>query len=450
MKALRAALPSGLIGQFMLLLAAALIAANLVALALLSVERLRLDRAAVEAREIERVVSLLPAVEAARPGARGDIARRASTRFSRVSVEPTPLVPDAVTSPRSLAFTDDLAAALPDREARGAIRVRRSLAPGAWHREVETVALSVRLSGTAPARPQWLNIVSRAGPPRGPGIDDDVFALVLGLSLAAVLGVGWLFLRRLTRPLVRLTEATRAAGAGDRSVRVAVEGSREVRDLASAFNDMQARIGRFDAERMRTLAAVGHDLRTPITSLRIRVELLDEEEALPMIRTLDEMTVMAEGLVSYAKGAGEAEETQRVDLDRLLAELAQERGGEITASVPLVVAGRPVALKRAIGNLVDNAIRYGGAARIALAEATGAARITIEDDGPGIADERLEAMFEPFVRGEDSRSAETGGAGLGLAIARNIVLAHGGRVDLDNTGHGLRATVTLPLGKVMP
>ncbi|MCB1384245.1 MAG: two-component sensor histidine kinase, partial [Notoacmeibacter sp.] len=213
-------------------------------------------------------------------------------------------------------------------------------------------------------------------------------------------------------------------------------------------NDMQARIAGFDAERMRTLAAVGHDLRTPITSLRIRAEMLDEAEAAPIIRTLDEMTVMAEGLIAYAKGIQDAETVQPVDLTDLLDRLCRERGAAFSGEGRLAVDGKPVALGRVFSNLIDNAIRYGGSATVFLGQRDGEAVVSVSDDGPGIPAERLESMFEPFVRGEESRSAQTGGAGLGLSIARSLVLAHGGSLRLENrTPRGLCATVTLPLRK---
>lgn len=438
-------LPKGLAGRFTLLLAGALIAANLAALAILSLERLRMDREAMETREMERIVSLVPAIEAVDPAARMAIARDASTRRTRVSVDPEPAVKDPPTGPRSRALTDDLAEALPGRALRAAILQRPPRHGGPSDVRFVTVVISIRLD-VPDGPPQWLNLVAQGSGPQRPRIDDDLFLLLLSLSLVAVLGVSWLFLNRLTRPLTGLAEATRAAGRGDRSVRVPETGPTELRDTAAAFNDMQDQIARFDAERLRTIAALGHDLRTPITSLRIRAELLDEDEAGPMIRTLDEMTVMADGLIAYAKGSGDSEEVRQVDLGELLTRLATDRGAEIVALDALEVPGRPVALGRAFGNLVDNAMRYAGAARIGLDRRDGFAEITIDDDGPGIAPDRLEAMFEPFVRGEDSRSLDTGGAGLGLSIARNIVVAHGGTIAMKNrqTG-GLRVTVSLPL-----
>ena len=346
------------------------------------------------------------------------------------------------TAPRSAALTRELSAALGNRDVRAAIVVRdRDNA----QRRGETIALSIRLRGDG--APEWLNSVSRGGRPGGPpGIPGDILLLVLGISLLSVLGVALFFIRRLTQPLKDLAAAAAAAGRGDRSLRVAETGPRELRAASAAFNDMQDRIARFDTERMRTLAAVGHDLRTPITSLRIRAEMLEEEDAAPMIRTLDEMTVMADGLVAYARGAGDGENPQPVELAEMLSRLCDEQDAPFMRGASAKVTARPVALRRAIGNLVDKRhplrrwrARCAGARR-------NSAIITIRDDGPGIAQDRLQAVFEPFVRGEDSRSAETGGAGLGLAIARNIVISHGGEVSLKNrTSGGLRATIRLPL-----
>ncbi|WP_068114370.1 ATP-binding protein [Tropicimonas marinistellae] len=447
MSRFRYPIPGSLAGRFLLLLSVALVSANLVALGLLSVERLRLDRAALEARETERITSLVPAIEAVDPAARGGIATEASTRFSRVTIDQEPIVEEVPEAPRSRALTEALVDALPGRDARAAIMVRRNdRTDGRSGRE--TIAISVPLAGRGSddAVPQWLNLVSRSDRRSDPDIEEGAFLMILGLSLVSVLGVGWLFVRRLTRPLSQLSDAARAAGRGDRTVRVREQGARELRDAAAAFNDMQARIAGFDSERMRTLAAVGHDLRTPITSLRIRAELLDEADAAPMIRTLDEMTVMAEGLVSYAKGAGEVEETQCIDMVAMLRDICGERGAsfEETSLAPMV-DGRRVALTRAFGNLMDNALCYGNAAHVRVAMDGNDVVTTIEDDGPGIPPERLDAMFEPFVRGEDSRSRETGGAGLGLSIARNILMAHGGSISLANRPEGgLRVVVSLP------
>ncbi|MFD2740077.1 ATP-binding protein [Sulfitobacter aestuarii] len=439
-------LPDGLAGRFALLLICALIAANLVALVLLGFERGRLDRAAKREREIERVVSLVPAIEAAQPQRRGAIAREASTRFSRLSVDPQPLVAEAPESRRSRLLRRELGEALVGREVRAAILRAGHGGHHGRQGQREVIVVSIRLSAPDAGPQQWLNARSRGGraPPRG--LPGRMFLTILALSLVTVLLVGLLFLRRLTRPLAALERAARAAGRGDRDARVPETGAREMRQAAAAFNDMQERIARFEAERMRTLAAVGHDLRTPITSLRIRAEMLAEDEGAPMIRTLDDMTVMAEGLIAYARGARDSEPVSRLALGSLLARLCEERGAVLSVSQEVEIDGRPVALRRAFGNLIDNALRYGGGAALRLERRGREAVVIVEDAGPGIALERLETIFEPFVRGEESRSAETGGAGLGLAIARNILTAHGGGIALENRAEGgLRAVVRLPL-----
>ena len=430
---MRRVLPQGIAGRFLLLLTAALLAANLVALGVLALDRGQQDRIALRDREIERIVSLVPVVEALPREARARVVGEASTRATVVTLDAVPLVRRASSEPQARAVTAAIEEALPGRVVQAVAGERRG-----------GLAISIRLSGDGPQ--PWLNLRTRGGPPAGAPIEPGALLVVLGLSLVATLGVAWLFLRRLVRPLRRLEAATRAAGRGDRSVRVAEDGASELRALAAAFNAMQSDIARFDAERMRTMGAVGHDLRTPITSLRIRAEMLDPQDGAPMIRTLDEMTVMADGLVAFARGAGEAEPLAPVDLADLLTRLAETRGATLASVVPVQVPGRPVALGRLFGNLVDNALRYGGGARLSLARDGGQAVVTVSDDGPGIDAGRLERMFDPFVRGDGSRSADTGGAGLGLSIARTIAQAHGGEIRLANRpGGGLDAVVRLPI-----
>jgi signal transduction histidine kinase len=325
----------------------------------------------------------------------------------------------------------------------GGREVRVALLPGRRGERGAMVSVALAVDDG----PDWLNIrVSRTDAADGPAPGVAV-GLILLSSLLAVLGVGLWFLRGLTGPLRALEGAAQAAGAGDRTARVPVTGAREVRAVATAFNDMQTKIAALEADRLRMVGAVGHDLRTPITSLRIRAEMLDDAPLRDaMVQTLDEMAVMADGLVSYARSGAEAEAAGTVDLWPLLVRLAEARGAEVLPGPDATVRGRPVALGRAFGNLIDNALRYGGAARIGLTVEGGAAVVAITDDGPGLPEDRMAAVFDPFVRGEDSRSRETGGAGLGLSIARAIVQAHGGTIGLANgTPRGLVATVRLPL-----
>ncbi|MDA8870165.1 ATP-binding protein [Rhizobiaceae bacterium] len=430
---LRRLVPDGLAARLAILLVAALLAANLVSLALLSSERDRLGREARLDRTIERMIGAVPLLETLPRSERARVLRRVDRRFVAVSVS---------VRPAAIATGDQMTELVARiRQELGGERIVHAQQRGPQRR----LLISIELAHNDAGPTEWLNASIRASPGQRRGDGLPALLTVIILSLAAVLGVGLLFVRRLTRPLAELAKAARAAGNGDRAVRVEETGAREFRDAAAAFNDMQARIARFDAERTRTLAAVGHDLRTPITSLRIRAEMLEDDARDPMVRTLDEMRVMADGLVAYARGDGDGEATQNLDIAEMLARLSQERGATFSNGAPLVVRGRPVALMRAFGNLIDNAIRYGGAARVAVLQDSGIAKVTVEDDGPGIPDDRLDEMFEPFVRGDVSRSSTTGGAGLGLSIARAIVRSHGGSLKLANANPGLRAEVTLPL-----
>ena len=460
MKALSAKLkPDSLAARFVLVLATALIAANIAAFLVLASEGRRFDRAAQDAREVERIVTLVSALESVEPRFWKAITRAATSRFIEASVgnSPAALQSSDIKQPkRSGELKLALSEALPGRAANVALLPRfafrqnqNNLAkPGRVEREgrAGVLAVSIELITPEGTKAKWLNVVSVEAA-RNAGIGFQVLLTSLGLSLLAVLGVGLIFVRQLVRPLAALAEAANAAGRGDRSARVPVEGAREFRTTGAAFNDMQAKIASFDTERMRTLGAVGHDLRTPITGLRIRAEMLEDEETRhAFVRTLDDMTVMADGLVTYAKGTRDAEETAVIDLAPFLQQLCATRGAGFTGNTQANVKARPVALGRAIGNVVDNALRYAGAANVCLQTQGREAQIIIDDDGPGIPPEKRDAVFEPFVRGEDSRSADTGGAGLGLSIARAIMQAHGGSIRLENRSpNGLRVTLTLPL-----
>tara|TARA_R110002110_G_scaffold168018_19_gene369240 strand:- start:1077 stop:2426 length:1350 start_codon:yes stop_codon:yes gene_type:complete len=437
--------PSGLTGRIVLLLAASILVANVIALAVLSFQHQRFDRQAREDREVERIATLVPGLEAVDGPVRQVIARDASTRFARVRVQDTPLLTAPGTDSRSKYIAQQLKETLDRKDVVVGIVERPRLSDnGSTSRSVFAITLPL---SARDGQEQWLNIETRGPNMRKSRFDARPFLTVLGLSLLCVLGVSVALARQLTKPLAQLSQAAEAAGRGDRTARVPEQGAREMRKAAQAFNAMQTEISQFDAERVRMLAAVGHDLRTPMTSLRIRAEMVeDDEQRDAMINTLDEMTVMADGLVSYAKEGKDSEKMQRLDLGALLEHLCTQRGATCNIAQGVYVKGRRVGLGRAIGNLVDNARRYGGAAVIALSHDKRNAIVTVTDNGPGIPADRQDAMFQPFTRGDESRSLDTGGAGLGLSIARSIINAHGGRITLENgKDRGLCATVTLPL-----
>jgi len=273
------------------------------------------------------------------------------------------------------------------------------------------------------------------------------------LMTVAVIGLSIWAVRRSTAPLALFAQAAERLGRDVKATPMTEEGPREVRRAAVAFNEMQRRISGFVEDRTRMLAAISHDLRTPITRLRLRAEFIeDRERREKTLADLEEMEKMIAATLNFARDAANEEESKSLDLAALLQALcsdATDAGGkaEYAGSDRLTFTGRPVSLKRAFGNLIDNANNYGHQALVRLDEDQDKVIVTIEDDGPGIDDADKEKVFRPFVRLEGSRSRETGGVGLGMAVARSIVHAHGGEIALeDRTEGGLRITVNLPRG----
>jgi signal transduction histidine kinase len=271
--------------------------------------------------------------------------------------------------------------------------------------------------------------------------------LALGAGIAAVMVLGVAAMRLITQPIKSLATAAEELGRGARPSDVPEAGLDEVRQAARAFNRMQHRIRRMIEDRTQMIAAISHDLRTPITRLRLRAEFVeDAEEQHKMLADLDQMEAIIKSTLAFAREDSDSEPTAPVDLRALLLEVAESHPpARVAPGAPCALRGRPVALRRCFNNLVENAIRYGGNVEIAIRDLPDAVEVTIDDAGPGIPEERLKDVFRPFVRLEESRNRDSGGAGLGLAIARSVVLAHGGAITLGNRkGGGLRATVRLP------
>jgi two-component system, OmpR family, sensor kinase len=302
----------------------------------------------------------------------------------------------------------------------------------------------------------WLTITSRLSPPapwRSPGF---ATAFIVMTILGAIM-IFWA-VRQLLVPVRTLAEAAERLGRDVVNAPALPErGPSEIVTAAAAFNTMAARIRRFVEDRTFLLAAIGHDLRTPITRLKLRAEYMeDDEQRLKMLADLDEMEAMVAATLAFGRDITTSEAVTRLDLPTLLRTILDEaadgdpeRAEALNYTGPdhLTINARALGLKRALTNLVGNALKYGNAARIALHRLPqGLVRIDIEDNGPGIADNDMEAAFEPFRRLETSRNRETGGSGLGLSIARNIIRAHGGDISLHNLPEqGLRASVTLPI-----
>ncbi len=274
---------------------------------------------------------------------------------------------------------------------------------------------------------------------------------ILGILLVTVILLSLLAVRWSVNPLRRLRHAAEALGKDIHHEPLTINGPSEVAETANSFNTMQRRLQNYIEDRARILAAVSHDLKTPLTRLRLRSDLLENRELRSKIQNdLDDMESMVGATLDFMRGTGNKEPNQKLDLMALLESIQNnmnESGGrvELQGSVDKPYNGKPLALKRCVSNLVENAVRYGTQATISVEDGEQQVVVTIEDEGPGIPEEMLEEVFSPFYRLEASRSQHTGGSGLGLSIARSIARAHGGDVDLRNRPEGgLIARLTLP------
>jgi signal transduction histidine kinase len=300
----------------------------------------------------------------------------------------------------------------------------------------------------------WLNVTVQLEPLR-PWHSPTFLAAFLSMTAAAAVLTLWA-VRRLTAPVRTLAAAAEALGRDVNAPPLPEDGPTEVAVAAVAFNTMAARIRRFVQDRTELLTAIGHDLRTPITRLKLRAEFVeDDEQRGKILADLEELEAMVSATLAFGRDARTTEAVSALDLAELLRTILDEAGDahadildklKYEGPAHLTVRARSLSLKRALVNLTSNAINYGGSATVRLLDAEDRTVVVeIEDEGPGIPSTELDRVFEPFHRGEPSRSRETGGVGLGLPIARNIMRAHGGDVTIANRpSGGVKATVTLP------
>ncbi|ADL00596.1 ATP-binding protein [Brevundimonas subvibrioides] len=289
-------------------------------------------------------------------------------------------------------------------------------------------------------------------PPHGL-IDPWQMRLLIALGITALLlaPLVWLMARRLTRPIRVFAQAAERLGADPDAPPLTPAGPSEVRTAITAFNDMQAAIRGHMRQRTQTIAAIAHDLRTPLTRLRFRAEQAPDALRDKMASDVEEMDALIAQAMAFVRGEAQTERREPLDL-AAIAETCASGFAETGAAVAFVggkslpVTGDPAALRRAVANLIDNAVKFAGTARVEASRQGDRAVITVSDGGPGLADDELDAVFEPFHRGERSRNRQTGGAGLGLAVARQAARAAGGDVTLSNRpGGGLEARLSVPL-----
>lgn len=296
----------------------------------------------------------------------------------------------------------------------------------------------------------WLSFIP---PERNWGLEFGVrIAIVIALGLIATLLVAWVATRQLANPLQRFARAARRFGTDLRAPPIKLEGPDEIRQAIIAFNTMQAQIQHFIAERTHMLASISHDLRAPLTRMRLRSEFMEDlDHQGKLIRDVEEMQSMINAALAFFREDTHREQTTAFDLSELLQTIVddyrdQQINVDFDGPAHLVYEGRPLGIKRVIVNLLENALKYAQHPGIALKYDEYSICIEVSDDGPGIPEAALEQVFDPFFRLEASRNRDTGGVGLGLSAARAIVREQGGELTLSNRhAGGLLARVELPL-----
>lgn len=462
---LRRLVPQSLGGQLLAMLLLALAITQGLGLLLLTDERNRAVRAALGLEAAGRAANVVLLLDTAPADLRLSILRAADSPLVRFSVASEPEAPHDSADADFVLNQIRKTLGEPEREVRADVH---TIAPAslqlpdgvpaamrpmheammAGQTDPIEMTLSIRL-----AAGDWLNVRTMF---HRPSLQFSPQALLpLLLMVVAVVLVAWWTARRVIGPMRVLAVGADRLGRGLDTDPLPMTGPSEVRDTTRAFNLMKDRLTRFVNERTHMLAALSHDLRSPLTAMRLRIEMLDEtEDSIRLKALVNEMQAMVEATLEFARGVARAESTALVDLVALLGELVDDVGGNraiLVPSPPLFATIRPQALNRALRNLIDNAVRYGEVATVDLVEESGQAVITIADRGAGLPDDQLEAVFEPYVRLEGSRSRDTGGVGLGLAISRTIIQAHGGTVMLRNRPDGgLNAIVYLPVGEGLP
>lgn len=434
-------IPDSLFGRLALILIAGLLAAQAASLLIHSDEREALLSQFGFERDLARIADAVETLERADPAAREAAVR--ALRNSGIEVALLHQGPSGEGwAPPPL--REALVARLgPQREWQMARPPGSHRGMGMMH---GPLAIDVALAGGGWARfalaPQPMHRTRPSG------------ALVtsITLTLITVLVVSLLAVRWATRPLRTLAQAADSLGADLERAPLAEEGPQEARAAAAAFNRMQARLQRLIAERTRALSAMSHDLRTPLTRLRLRSEMLEDDNVrMRILGDLDEMQRLVEGTLNYLRGLKDNEPLRLLDVNALVSSLAEdfvaaghppvEVAGSATAPLP----ARASALRRALGNLLDNAFKYAGAASVRIDDSPAMLRLCVEDRGPGIPESALGDVLEPFRRLDEARTLEDGGVGLGLTIASDIAALHGGRLVLANrTGGGLSAVLELP------
>ena len=446
---MRRLLPKSLVGQMAVLIGAALLLAQLASFAIVLAQRQQFSRAQIDTPAITRFTSTAADFTQAAPEFKALVLADASHRGAHYELDKQTWVSPGFE--RRDDTEDRLGQSLQSAgvrvlDARAAIDPHPSERRGERQdrRPLRSMLLSVRL-----ANGEWLN--ARLGVPgQPPLVTLELVAATLLLYLFVV-SAAVLIAARLARPLRDLTRAAEAFRGRNEPVAVEPRGPSDLKNAIEAFNAMNRRLVDLLEEKDRTLGAIGHDLRTPLASLRIRAETVEPDgDRERMIATIEEMTATLEDILTLARVGRSREAFERTDVSALAGQVAAEfgeLGHEIgfEADGPHEMEVQPSLLRRAVRNLVDNALKYGRSAKIEVASSASAVTIAVLDRGPGLKAGELKRVSGAFYRGEPSRNRETGGTGLGLSIAASVAEARGGRLELVNRkGGGLIARIILP------
>ena len=437
---MRVPFPRNLVGQLALLLALALFAAQAINLALVLRERADFRLAQATRPAAVRIADALErSPERPITGDRGKIRRRHHNpvppgleRHPEVAAElRTQLAELGVAAGR-------IDTGIRPHEARRTADERRH------GRRTDTLLIAVQQPDGS-----WLT-TNAPWPRRDSRILWALLAQTLIIYILILLPVIWIA-RRISRPLRALALAVRDFTPRSEPALIAVEGPSDLRDVIIAFNGLAQRVTAMLDEKDRMLGAIGHDLRTPLAALRVRIESVeDDQDRAKMADTIEEMSRTLDDILSLARLGRPSEAQTDVDLAALVDAVVEDfrdLGKDVAFedAERLRMHLRPTLFRRAVRNLIENAIKYAGSAEVAIAPGAGQVRVSVADRGPGIPPDRLERVFDPFTRLEESRNRDTGGIGLGLALARAIVRDAGGEITLENRdGGGLVATIMLP------
>lgn len=468
-------LPRSLPAWVLLIVIAGLLAIQVSTLSIVARERVASNNILDLFRLNDRSQSLVKLMYAATPEERKTVAAGLSVPPYVLTVSDTPAITTTIPDDDEMAEMEDIIVGRLSKYGVQEARVRRESPVeergtnphkiptrddvGSIERELLDLAADFTKSDTLIASiefndGQWLNFIMPSTP-LSPVLTIENLPLFASAAAAVVLLSIWL-LRRLTAPYRALESAVRRIGEDLKSPPLTEQGSSEYKSAARAVNTMQARLREYVEDRELLAAALAHDLRTPLTRIRLRLELLRKSPLkTALMQNLADIEAISSSVLDFATQSGDEGELERIDFWSLVDSIAADNPyavfDEARPARGLICLGHAVPLRRCVTNLVDNAIKYGGTARLGLSQTDTDIVLTIDDDGPGIPEAQIEKVFRPFVRVEGSRNRLTGGFGLGLTIARNTARSFGGEVRLQNRREGgLRSELILPRAGDMP